>query len=333
MIDISNFSYVAIGTHGDIEWIISEYDPVKFSFLTLGLSLINPLYYGNESLNRNKISAEKVKAGILVSTDVLVFEVKPEVLKIHFEEDGHKVFNRFIMYLRYVSSQFATGFLDPVSSFQLFYEPPKKIEIESFDKMFRRRNLMHFLKWKDLLEIETYFKINFEIPVYEEVLIDSLTALYSSDYKKTILYAAIAIESMMSMKIDEEHNQSLQIVSKRTIDIKANGKTGVVRKDPIFESLRHNCSFKNLLHEVALYVLEKSLLDQNEALYQKAIQLYSTRNRIVHKGGLTLQEAEKLLTVNDQGASEAYNTAVEIFHWMGIKKFKKYEKSSGFVPF
>lgn len=92
-----------------------------------------------------------------------------------------------------------------------------------------------------------------------------------------------------------------------------------VRKDPIYERLRHRSDFNVLLHELSLYVLGRSLLAEDQALYANAKRLYSTRNQLVHSGGLLEDETNPPLQLDATGAMTALKTAAALFSWLGLR--------------
>jgi hypothetical protein len=80
----------------------------------------------------------------------------------------------------------------------------------------------------------------------------------------------------------------------------AGGKS--VMKDPIYEKLRGRSDFNVLIHELPLYILGRSLLKEDELLYQSAKRLYLTRNKLAHLGGLPENEASPLYAIDSKGA-------------------------------
>jgi hypothetical protein len=94
----------------------------------------------------------------------------------------------------------------------------------------------------------------------------------------------------------------------------ADGKS--VQKDPIYEKLRGRSDFNVLIHELALYILGRSLLMEDEGLYQRAKRLYLTRNKLAHLGELPENDASPLYTLDSKGASAALATTVSLFEWL-----------------
>ena len=60
------------------------------------------------------------------------------------------------------------------------------------------------------------------------------------------------------------------------------------------------------------------MLIEDESLYQKALRLYRTRNKIVHRGELPSADEGSLFKINESGAKEAMNCAKEVIKWFGV---------------
>lgn len=74
-----------------------------------------------------------------------------------------------------------------------------------------------------------------------------------------------------------------------------------------------------LLHEIPLYLSGKSLLVDNEPLYQKAIRLYKTRNRIVHRGFVPAEDTN-LFNFSFSDAKIGLQTALDVCYWFGMSE-------------
>ena len=90
-------------------------------------------------------------------------------------------------------------------------------------------------------------------------------------------------------------------------------------QDPIYERLRQRSDFNVLLHELSLHVLRRSLLAENQELYADAKRLYSTRNQLVHSGGLVENETNQPLRLDAGGAMTALQTAIAVFSWLKLR--------------
>jgi hypothetical protein len=88
-----------------------------------------------------------------------------------------------------------------------------------------------------------------------------------------------------------------------------------VTKDPVFERLRESAkrNFTVLLHELPLYLHGKSMLVEEERLYQRLALLHSTRNDLVHAGAIL--SGQDRLPTDYGGMQVAVHAAIEAFHW------------------
>jgi hypothetical protein len=157
-------------------------------------------------------------------------------------------------------------------------------------------------------------------PPQEVLLLDSIAAYRGGDYRTAILYAAMSAEVVFGSVIDEAYGQIVASGNDarfRTIVLpQAGGK--LVKKDPVYEKLRGRSDFDVLIHELSLYILGRSLLTEDEVLYQSAKRLYRTRNRLAHLGGLPDSDASLLYALDSKGALAAIETAVSLFKWLRL---------------
>jgi hypothetical protein len=158
------------------------------------------------------------------------------------------------------------------------------------------------------------------VPVYAEVLLDAVDASDTGDVRKAILYTAIAVEVMATTKLDDAFKEevkrgahSLRLVTSAL----PGGK--MVQKDPIFDQLRESAkrNFRILLHELPLYVSRRSLLLDNEVMYQQLLKLHATRNDLVQAGDVG--GSTDRLPVDHDGAKEAMRLAIAAFQWFGAE--------------
>lgn len=173
----------------------------------------------------------------------------------------------------------------------------------------------------------------FKAPIFDTLFLDAIGAHAAHDYRKAILYSAIALESAAAAVLDEQYETKVK--SSDTTDWRlitlpiAGGKT--VRKDPIWEFLKKRADANSLLHEAALYILGKSLLVENEPLFQYVQRLRATRNKIVHYGEPPEPNADQYLAIDSDGSSEALNCTNAVFAWLGVGQDYKLH-GNGFVP-
>jgi hypothetical protein len=157
---------------------------------------------------------------------------------------------------------------------------------------------------------------DFTVPVHVEVLLDALEAHRDQDFRKALLYAAIAVESLAAAVLEVRYTQALHTPTLRhriaTMPI-AGG--GFVHKDPVYEALSTGDNFSRLLHERPLYLSNESLLLEEPETFRLALQLYTTRNKIAHRGQPP-QDA-KYFAITREGSRDGLAVALEVFRWFG----------------
>lgn len=162
-----------------------------------------------------------------------------------------------------------------------------------------------------------------DIPICHEILLDALRACEKHNAREAILYAAIAVEAFARTVLETEYRRTLTAdpppAHANVLSFPQAGG-GIVRKDPIYALLADGDSFSRLLHEVPLYLLRRSLLQDNENLYRRAINLYRTRNRLSH-GRLVEAGEEDLFFIDGDGALRSLAVAIEVFQWFGASGY------------
>jgi hypothetical protein len=145
-----------------------------------------------------------------------------------------------------------------------------------------------------------------------EVLIDAFEANVQRDFRKVVLYAAVAVEAIVGDVLDRRHQATLIAGSpaNRPWVIEAEGKLD----DPVYSRLRDARRFEQLLHERSLYVLGRSLKLDDPTLFGAAGSLYQARNEIAHSG--RRRQADQY-SLSPQGASSALDCARAVFDWYG----------------
>jgi hypothetical protein len=174
--------------------------------------------------------------------------------------------------------------------------------------------------WQNIIDSDKSLFNKKMPPVYEEILLDALSALTSNQYDKTILFSAISIESMLAITFDKQYELILK--KKDNIRYRVTKSYKDTFKDSIYEALTSGTDFKKLLHQIPLYLSNKSILIDNEKLYQNLIRLYSTRNKIVHWGAPIDEDSTKRIELNEKGARLAFEIMLDTYLWMGITRFE-----------
>lgn len=157
------------------------------------------------------------------------------------------------------------------------------------------------------------------VPVHHHLLVDAFAVLEGRDYRQAILFAAMAAETMAASRLEAEYDRVLSTSGDSRFRVVESQRTGgsTARKDPVYESLASRTSFAALLHERPLYLMNKSLLHEKQSVYKTARQMYSARNKIVHRGELSEGDSSNALSLDESGARAALGCAIAILEWFG----------------
>jgi hypothetical protein len=145
-------------------------------------------------------------------------------------------------------------------------------------------------------------------------MLDALLAAIDQDFRKALLYGAIAVESLASTRLAEEYARVLAGADQRFRVIDIRTAKGIVRKDPIYESLGKD-KFSRMLHERPLYLLGRSLSVEDEPTFTKAQKLYTTRNKLGHVG--EVPAGADTFEVSEDGVRAGLQTAIKVLKWFG----------------
>lgn len=162
------------------------------------------------------------------------------------------------------------------------------------------------------------------LPVVDSLLLDSIQALLDFDRRRALLFAAIAMEAHAATTLDEFYHSILESGQPpphmHVVSFDLPGGT-TQRKDPVYISLveRARTEFAFLLHELPLYLFARSILIEDQALYQQARQLHRTRNQIVHRGEIS-DSAESSFDFSLADARAGIETALAVCHWFGLSE-------------
>ncbi|MES2810218.1 MAG: hypothetical protein V4619_16415 [Bacteroidota bacterium] len=166
------------------------------------------------------------------------------------------------------------------------------------------------------------------IPVFEEILLDAYNASIYNEYNKVLLFSAIAVESLLGNTYHRIYERKRRL-KKGNADLRIKTFNGTT-KDPVWEYLAERTDFKKLLHTAPLYLINRSILLEDESLYRRLIKLYNTRNKIVHWGAPLVHNEDQLLPLNSDGASQSLDIAISVFNWLGIDRYN-FIREKGFV--
>ncbi|TVP62422.1 MAG: hypothetical protein EA343_10935 [Nodularia sp. (in: Bacteria)] len=333
---------------GRIYWGIKKNDPPLQNLKSLpNFFLINPLLYSeikkNVETNNSEtfIESEFEVSGFL--NEVAILETKYILLGTELENIDDisveflktKPFDYMDLIIEYIynflpnlrqSSKQVTINTD-VTAIQLltlsklpdliFPQPTEKSNL--LESAIKKYWVDTKVTWQNISEADDNVIIQ-NNPVYEKLLLDAIHAYNVKDYRRALLYSAISLETLAAIKLDDEYELAIQnrnLKAQLRIVSFPQKKGKVVLKDPVYTMLRERARFLELLHEVALYILGKSLLLEDHTLYQKAEKIYKTRNKIAHLGELN-NDVQGIFYMNDADTLQAIECTIDIFKWFGV---------------
>lgn len=229
----------------------------------------------------------------------------------------------FLECLRYVSKSSQLVSLNDFFSFfpkEVQLPPLRFPQVETESSAHIRAFIVDSaVQWKHL-EMADELLAGEGVPIYGTLLLDAISAYRDKDYRRAILYSAMAVETMAGTRLSEvySHHLAIRDADEKFRFISLPSHTGTIVKDPIYEYLESKTEFRLLIHEQALYVLGRSLLIENEPLYQAAMKLYKTRNKITHQGVPPTENTNDYFAINEQDTLACVNCAIEAFKWFGI---------------
>jgi len=338
----------AVSLVGNIYWRIHRSDPLILNLKSLpGCFLINPLIYSEVELASKTFSFKKVvivNGAIIISTGGFILGTSLEEFdptSIPFSIEKAKIFRldseekagsdisdllptyveRFSSNLRQTSKQVTIPTSCSVISHGELLELPELnfTEAKKSEVVIPRYTLDTAVTWENLTDADLDFLAPRSL-VYERLLLDAIHAYKDKDYRRSLLYTTISVETLAATKSDEAYNLITQEGDANNILrlVSFSQKEGtLITKDPVYELLRSRSKFLELLHEIPLYIFGKSLLVDNETLYQKATKLYRTRNKIAHLGE-PHAGSQTTFAMTEDDALEAIECAINIFQWFEV---------------
>ncbi len=341
-----------------IHWKVSPSDPLLYDIHSHpGVQLITPLLFPEIE---NLMDAKRADGGglnsesyigplCLIETDGIAFAIDEAHASLYKPKDVARfacfrsdtpplsaVFTPLLNALRHFSKQADLPTSpDDVQIWEWLWPPGLPTRgVPSPSKLRRAvaKSIIETAVTRSHIESACSCSPEFSVPIFDTLLLDAISAHASHDYRKSILYSAIAVESAASIVLENRFENHIKLSSSqnwRVIEIpQSGGKTA--RKDPIWSILREREDANALLHEGALYLLGRSLMLENDFLYRLARRLRSTRNKIVHLGEPPEQNSSQYLSIDQQGSSDALNCANEVLNWLGVgNEYKLHE--SGMV--
>jgi len=164
--------------------------------------------------------------------------------------------------------------------------------------------------------------------VCHEILLDALRACETRNAREAIVYAALAVEALVRSVLDAEYRKvlaapsppaHLNIVSPNVVPL-AKGKRSNPRTDPVYEVLGKDATLARLLHEAPLYLMRRSMLQENAELYRRLLALDRTRQRLSHGRADDVGDDESF-AIDHEGALRSLAVALEAFDWFGIRGY------------
>lgn len=313
---------------GNVYWRIGQNDPLRFSSRTFkDWYLINPLAY--LSINSHLPADERdltarcghlIGDSALVEANGLMFEV-PNEFDMGDANADHigELINQFMVRLRSISHQVhLSGVSEMIMGLHEIDEYPEVLFPEAVGVGGVRHHIVDTAITIAEMEEADRQSVEYTPPVFHTLILDGIQALQEKNYRTAILYAAMSIETISAAKLDaaycaaisDSNNPKYRMINQTN----ENGK--VEKKDPVYKQLSNRTEFRTLLHEQPLYLLERSLLIDDKPLYDRAIRLYKTRNKVVHRGELP-EDQNEYFDIGEAGARTAIECAIHIFHWFG----------------
>jgi hypothetical protein len=321
---------------GSIWWRLNSDDPLLFALPKTGeWSLVNPLLYGALPCfgRRAADDISQVDAGKMFgSTRDIVFASKDnrrfpkeKELRDQLQDNLKKIAEDFLLRLRHVGAQATMPKIESLGAWTFSEIPQLPVYVPPPPTVLSLSMVQKYL-WSSAITAKRICSAvalgpDVEPPTHEVILLDAFAAYRADDDRSAILYAAISAETVFGFVIGKEYKRlksSHDDERFRFIQLTQAGAV-LVHKDPVYERLSRGSrlDFHVLIHELALYVLRRSLLVENELLYKNAKRLHSTRNKIVHSSELGDKGSGDPFPIDKIGSITALETAVALFSWLG----------------
>ncbi len=288
-----------------VPWHLQPEDPIEVALAPLpGWVLLTPIAsVGRIATKRNQMEVTRKDGSWYVQCDELCFRDVAGARRGPGQEMSALMeqLPAFLARLRFLAKQpaFARRALTAAG-----WDAPDTANVErrkmpAWDKSqawSTARYLLNAVTLKHLHDLSKGAPLGDSVPVFADIFLDAIDAHIMHDFRRAILYAAIATETMVRTVLDE------RLAAKKHTP------------DPVFKRLKESREFKVQLHESSLYVLGGSLLVAAPTTYESALCLSRTRNVIVHAGELRADT----LTLDRVGSATALATAKSVFDWYGV---------------
>ncbi|MGA2427192.1 MAG: hypothetical protein ABSH13_01705 [Candidatus Acidiferrum sp.] len=309
---------------GRLNWRFDNEDASRFPLSgTSDWALVNPLVYHKLPIfQRTEVLPVSPKLHFCFNSEIVLASEKTEPSEKKVD-DLIPIVGKLLVRLRLLSRQAAlpgpedlmmTGIAEvnelPQLTFDLSPSPAGRIQ----------KYLLETAITAEQIGAVIALAPDFIPPTHELLLMDAITAYGEKDHRRAILYAAISAEVALGFVIEDAYERVRGGPADerfRIVELPQGDRT--IRKDPVYERLRSRPDFGVFLHELSLYILRRSLLEENQALYADAKRLYLTRNQLVHLGGLAETEPSQPYKLDARGATAALKTATALFTWLGLR--------------
>ena len=321
----------------ELRWKIKRASPRVFDVKIGPGKLVNPLFYGLSRLHN--LAYLQDEHHIVISTNTIIIELDDDGSEtlVRLEKAGYAELDdqiaQFIKWVRWIAFLPAispTAGMMGLIKLDVLPEAPVTlgIPVPTRKNAHVRADLVHHCITEEAVKKATrHMELGDAMPVHCHILLDAYAAFARKDYRLCLLYAAIAAESLAASSLDAEYAKRVaggKGPALRLIDL-PQAKGTSVRKDPVYEALASRTEFSALIHERPLYLLGSSLLIDQPETYRLARMLYSTRNRIVHRGELSEGDASKSFALSRSDAAKRLQCAADIFDWFNVKIIKPVE--------
>jgi hypothetical protein len=319
-----------------IRWLIHKDDPATYNLQSFSPWLfLNPLSYpkipSRFGTNLDSGVTAAIEDSVLVEMNAMIFVYPGAAIDNDLNVDEFNKYHvAFLTNLRHASKQAELSRAQSsIVSVETTTEEAKMLELmipsfphgfQNSENFFLRKYLIDTaITWKHL-ETADRTMVNNNLPVFSTLLLDAIHAFMEGDYRRAILYSAISAETVARIKLDEVYNALLEEGDAGgTLRIVSSQKgRNVVVEDPIYKYLSDKHDFRLLLHERPLYVLRRSLLIDQQALYQNAMKLHNTRNQIAHQGEIPIGGETSYFGITKPDAQAAIECAIDLFKWFGV---------------
>ncbi len=331
---------LGIMTTASVRWRITITSPELFEAKLCGYPLLNPIFNHLLVEESSVANYARISQIFLPSKDEVVFSsgtihlMIPSDINVDvFSDDNFAKIEAqvlaFLMWIRFLSFQHEMP-SSPTTLGRVWIEDeplatPVFPDLSGAHKAFGHAYLVECCATEHMAaEAARRVAVQDTVPVYHYLLVDAFAAFEAYDYRQCLLYAAIAVEALAASCLDREYSARLSGntgPNMRIIELPQAGGA-MVRKDPVYEALSARTEFSALLHERPLYLLGKSLLTEHPEIYRRALMLYSTRNKIVHRGELSGEDAARCFSLSRGDAQIALGCAADIFRWFGESPIK-----------